>query len=93
MKKKTPLIGSDFLPNQIFTCTDWFMGPDGNQYNNIWGSAKVMKAVDLIGFEPTHSTNWALVFKNGTIIQGCRIHYSIPCEKMPANKNVFNGNV
>jgi hypothetical protein len=77
----------------LVTTDDWFQAPDGT-FKAAWGPCTVIKAEDLLGFKPAQSTNWFLQVgypPNSVLIAGCRIHYAMPMEKMPTQKDIFIG--
>lgn len=67
----------------------YFYAPDGEQYRAAWGPVELIKAEDLLGFNPTRSTNWLLKIGTGegaVIISGCQINYFVKCTNKPKMK-------
>ena len=72
--------------NYLITTDGWFYAPDGHPYRAAWGKATIIPAKDMLGFNPTRSTNWYARIGEGdksVIIAGCKIHFAIQCEEMP----------
>lgn len=76
----------------LVTTNEWFKAKDGQQYKAVWGTAKVMKAEDLLGFKPSRSANWFLFFDAGDdsmIVGGCQISYAQVCHDEPQGIDVL----
>lgn len=73
--------------DKVLVTTDgWFYGKDGKSYRGAWGTANIMHAKDLLGINPSRSTNWYLLLgigENQIIIAGCQIHYVQKCVEPP----------
>jgi hypothetical protein len=71
----------------LITSTNWFVGPDGNQYRAAYGHAVLFEAKKELGFVPTRSANWYVKIgskKNHHIlIAGCQIHYFLRTDERP----------
>jgi hypothetical protein len=80
------LMDSRDWPNMVVTVDDWFYGPNGNRYNSVYGLVSIVKARDLLGFDPKNAANWfILVGSPGqqVLIAGCRVHYAAMCHERP----------
>lgn len=74
------------------TGDDWFFAPDGQQYRTAFGPVTVLRAKDLLGFEPKNSANWfaQVGYGDGAILMaGCRIHYAMLTSKPPVGSHVY----
>ncbi len=72
----------------LITTDLWFRGPDGQQYNAVWGTCYLKTAEDVFGFKPSRpSTNWFLVIgrrkAKRVVVAGCQIHYAVACAERP----------
>lgn len=72
-----------FKPGDValIQADDDFMAPDGHWYRAAIGPVTLIRAKDVLGFEPRNSANWfAQIGFEGkaVLIAGCRIHYAIP---------------
>ena len=70
----------------LLTTYDWFFAGDGQQYKAVWGRCELLKAEELMGFRPTHGTNWVIRLGNGDvqiIIAGCQINYAVRTDTPP----------
>jgi len=76
----------------LVTTSNWFRAKDGFQYLAAWGHARLISASALLGFEPTNSANWLLVFDGGEdtlIIGGCQVNYIQICPRPPVGKDIL----
>ena len=83
---KNELLDVENWPAMLITTEHWFYAPDGRQYKGVYGKANIIQAKALLGFNPTHSTNWMLEvggFDKKIIVMGCQIHYACLCTKKP----------
>lgn len=75
--------GSKFL----VTTSQWFYGPDGQQYRAAWGSIELYTDTGTLGIKTNdRSTNWYAVIGSGekrVIVAGCQIHYAVVCMQKP----------
>jgi hypothetical protein len=58
-----------------------FLAPDGHWYRSAIGPVTMIRAKDVLGFEPRNSANWFAqigINEKAVVIAGCRIHYAIP---------------
>jgi hypothetical protein len=72
--------------NYLITTSDWFFGPDGEQYKAVYGPASLCKAKDLLGFVPRRSADWFVsvgTHDKHIHIAGCQIHYAIRTDDRP----------
>ena len=70
----------------LITTYDWFYGPDGESYKGVWGRCELLKAEELLGFRPTHATNWVIrlgVEDVQIVIGGCQINYAVRTDTPP----------
>ena len=71
-----------------------FYGPDGEQYQAVWGKAKIVNAEEKFKFKfksksNRHSVNWYVEVGEGEqsiIIAGCQINYAIQLKEKPIIK-------
>ena len=70
----------------LITTDNWFMAPDGKQYNAVWGEVEIVND-SILGIKTNaRSSNWFAKIgneNNHVIVAGCQIHYSIKCENKP----------
>lgn len=81
--------GSRLMAIQV---DDWMFAPDGQQYRVIFGLAQVLRAKDLLGFEPRNSANWWVMVGEGEgsmLIAGCKIHFAQEVSSKPAGSHVY----
>lgn len=72
------LLKPEELGNVMVTVPDWFKGPDGKQYQSVYGPIQTVQAKDVLGFKPARSADWFLLVGHPgkqVAIAGCRIHY------------------
>lgn len=70
----------------LITTDNWFMAPDGKQYNAVWGEVEIVSDAILGIKTNVRSSNWFAKIggeNNHVIVAGCQIHYSIKCEDKP----------
>ena len=68
MEEKRNIMPVEDWPNVLITTDNWFYGPDGIQYNSVYGPVDLITAKELIGFDPKQSTNWFVAVGNpGTL--------------------------
>lgn len=64
----------------------WFYGPDGKQYNAVWGDVEIMSD-SILGIKTNaRSSNWYAKVgteENHVVIAGCQIHYATKCNAEP----------
>lgn len=75
----------DFVNKKVLiTTTNWFFGPDGQQYRAVWGTLKAIHEVGkTLGFIPNRShANW-FVEVGKMVIMGCQVMYLIRCDDKP----------
>lgn len=73
----------------LITTDNWFFAPDGEQYRAIWGTCNFSKTDEVLGFNPTRSTNWLLKVGEGEgamTLGGCQVNYAIACVNRPKLK-------
>lgn len=78
----------DAWPLMVVTTDEWFTGPDGNNYKNVYGPVDVAESKVLLGFEAKGTSNYVvLVGAPGqqVVLMGCRVHYMAMCPKRPHN--------
>lgn len=76
----------------LVTTSQWFRATDGQQYNAVWGRATIISATALLGFEPTLSTNWLMIFDGGPqtlVVGGCQINYMQICPDEPVGMSIL----
>lgn len=72
---------------------DWMFGPDGQQYRVAFGPVSVIRAKDILGFEPKNSANWFVQVGYGdkaVLIAGCRVHYAMLTQTKPVGTHVYD---
>ena len=70
----------------LISTDNWFVAPNGEQYNAVWGKATYTTTKESMGFNPVRSTNWFVKVgesENSILIAGCQIHYAIRTDKKP----------
>jgi len=76
----------------LITTDDWFVAPNGDRYNAVWGKTVCKQMEEEMGFKPTHSANWFAKIGTGEgeiIIAGCQIHFAIKLNKRPELNTEF----
>lgn len=76
----------------LITTDDWFSAADGQKYRSAWGTCRVLRAKDILGFDPKQSTNWVMqvgTADNCLFVLGCRIHYVQLCPDRPLGTEVL----
>lgn len=71
--------------------TDCFVVlPDGRQSCLLYGEINVVDAKDILGFKPSHSTNWFLAMgsQKNVLVAGCQIHTMCLTDIAPSNPEV-----
>lgn len=68
----------------LVTTNNWFRGPDGRDYNAVWGTVLSINSDEqTLGIKTNaRATNWYAVIGNMTIA-GCQIYYAIRCDVCP----------
>lgn len=68
----------------LITTNQWFLAPDGNSYQAVWGTFKgVHEDQKVFGFRVNRShANWYLEIGD-MVIAGCQVLYLIECPKKP----------
>jgi hypothetical protein len=64
--------------NILITTDNWFISPNGQQCNSVWGTLHgCYKAEDTLGIKVnSRSTDWYVSIGN-MIIAGCQVHYAM----------------
>lgn len=81
--------------NYLITTDNWFVAPDGKQYQAVYGNCEVLDD-GILGVKTNErSTNWFVKVgseDNHIIVAGCQIHYAVKCDK-PYDGSVENWNL
>ena len=75
------------IGKKILVTTDcWFVAPDGEQYNSVYGELiGVHSDADTLGIKTNaKSTNWYAQVGR-MLVAGCQIHYAINCDGVDVN--------
>lgn len=84
-------------PIALVRFDDWFVAPDGQQYQYAYGPVQVIEAKDVLGRAPRGSADWYMqvgAAGSAVLLAGCRIHVvSQPgrCPKHPAIYDTTGG--
>ena len=72
----------DIGEKYLITTDNFFVAPDGQQYNSVFGTVKDIKSSeDTLGIKTNmRSTNWYIIIGN-MLIAGCQIHYVIKTDE------------
>lgn len=68
----------------------WVILPDGRRAELLYGEVYVVDSKDILGFKPSHSTNWFLAMgkEKNILIAGCQIHTMSISDTPPSNPDV-----
>ncbi len=70
----------------LITTDEFFIAPDGQSYQAVWGDVKIL-GDEALGLKTNrNATNWYAKVGSSEkhiIIAGCQIHYAIKCNKKP----------
>ena len=70
----------------LITTDNWFMAPDGKQYNAVWGEVEIVND-SILGIKTNaRSSNWFAKVggeNNHVIVAGCQIHYACKSDSKP----------
>lgn len=72
----------------LINTNDWFIAPDGQQYQAVWGEVEILED-DFLGVKTNrNSANWYAKIGNDEehiIVAGCQIHYAAKCSDRPSD--------
>lgn len=83
-------MGEEFGRYPLLVQCEWFYALDGNRYNAVWGTVRMMRFKGAFGFEPKAGANWWLRIGEGrsaVLVAGCQIHYITSPSREQARKN------
>ena len=70
----------------LVTTNQWFMAPDGQMYQSVWGNVQIVSDSILGVKTNARSANWyAKIGPDDSfiIVAGCQIFYAVKCEQRP----------
>jgi len=72
----------------LITTDNWFVAPDGKQYQAVYGTVNAILSDDeTLGIKTNaRSTNW-YVSIGRMLIAGCQVHYAIQCDHANADES------
>lgn len=80
----------------LITTDNWFIAPDGQQYQSIWGEIEILED-SILGIKTnSRSSNWYIKIgteKNHVIVAGCQIHYACKSENKPSKQGCLSWNL
>lgn len=74
----------------LITTSEWFVGPDGDNYRAVYGKATAKEVKDEMGFKPNaRNANWYVKVEGDSqhmVIAGCQVKYAVRTDEQPTIK-------
>jgi len=79
---------SEIGKTYLITTDNWFVAPDGKQYQAVYGTVNaILSDAETLGIKTNaRSANW-YVSIGRMLIAGCQVHYAIQCDNANADES------
>ena len=85
------LRGIEDFPNPVLVSTDWFRGPDGEQYQCIWGRARFVAGDDLDPKLPDPAKLFLAIGsgEREVLVDWAKVTAVLTCLEMPHRTSIY----